>query len=384
MPNPIPSQTSDSVLPKADARPDACLGSEPLSAGDLFHCGLGSNHEVSLFNLPVYARLSRCSFHQAILEGPFDLQRLAHDYRKQLYRSNLTYRRKAPARIDTLVFELGKGRFLIYEDKRLIVLAPTPQAAHTLAATLRKYEKPAVTDTAAFYMVSLAPDGNPYTEEVPVQSLAATNTEELILHYGDDFVAWENDWLGQLARRRSGVTLLFGLPGCGKTSYLRGLMARFINRFVFYYIPVSSFDTLSSPRFAGFWVKENRRSNDRIKLAIIEDAEDLLLPRDEHSRAKVSNLLNIGDGFMGEHLKLHVIATTNTPMQRLDPALLRPGRLMGTREFRRLPREAALRLAQAKGLTMPDKADVSLAELYNRAPDISALTASVPFGFACD
>ena len=45
----------------------------------------------------------------------------------------------------------------------------------------------------------------------------------------------------------------------------------------------------------------------------MEDAEELLLPRDESSQTKVANLLNIGDGFLGEHLRLHVIATTNAP-----------------------------------------------------------------------
>src|SRR5207249_10596152 len=58
------------------------------------------------------------------------------------------------------------------------------------------------------------------------------------------------------------------------------------------------------------------------RFAIIEDAEELLLPRDDGSRAKVSNLLNIGDGFLGEHLNLHLVATTNPPIRQLDAALL--------------------------------------------------------------
>jgi hypothetical protein len=74
--------------------------------------------------------------------------------------------------------------------------------------------------------------------------------------------------------------------------------------------------------------------------------------------------LNIGDGFLGDHLKLQVIAMTNSPVRQLDPALLRPGRLMGTREFRRLTRPAAQRLAAAKGFTPPDENDFSLAEFY--------------------
>jgi len=59
---------------------------------------------------------------------------------------------------------------------------------------------------------------------------------------------------------------------------------------------------------------------------------------------------------------LHTVR--NSPVRQLDPALLRPGRLMGTREFRRLTRPEAQRLAEAKGLSLPDQNDFSLAELY--------------------
>ena len=94
----------------------------------------------------------------------------------------------------------------------------------------------------------------------------------------------------------------------------------------------------------------------------------------------MSNLLNIGDGFLGEHLKLHVVATTNTPMRRLDEAMLRPGRLMGTREFRRLTRDEALRLAQAKGLKLADGFDTfSLAEVYCGRPEVLSPEPSVGF-----
>jgi hypothetical protein len=77
----------------------------------------------------------------------------------------------------------------------------------------------------------------------------------------------------------------------------------------------------------------------------------------------------------GEHLELHVIATSNSPMRHLDPALLRPGRLMGAREFRRLTRPEAQRLAQAKGLALSDQEDFNLAELYCGAVSRPALNA---------
>jgi SpoVK/Ycf46/Vps4 family AAA+-type ATPase len=160
-------------------------------------------------------------------------------------------------------------------------------------------------------------------------------------------------------------------------------MAKMLDRCAFYYLPISEFEVLSNPRFVGFWLQESRRQHGKQKIAILEDAEELLLPRDEGSRAKVSNLLNIGDGFLGDHLKLQVIATTNVPMASLDPAVTRPGRLMGAREFPRLSRASALRLAEAKGIDLvPDQADYSLAEIYCRAPLAAKLQKARRLGFA--
>ena len=159
------------------------------------------------------------------------------------------------------------------------------------------------------------------------------------------------------------------------------MMSRLIGRFEFYYIPVSAFGVLSSPSLVNFWVGQNHDESGKHRLAIVEDAEELLLPRDVGSREKVSNLLNIADGFLGEHLRLHVVATTNGPVRQLDPALLRPGRLMGMREFRRLTRREAQRLAEAKGLQLADQPDYSLGELYCGAVDGSALNADRHIGF---
>jgi len=131
-----------------------------------------------------------------------------------------------------------------------------------------------------------------------------------------------------------------------------------------------------------FWLDEKREARGKQKIAIMEDAEELLLPRNEVSRTSVSNLLNIADGFLGEYLRLHLIATTNTAMRQLDPALLRPGRLMGTREFRRLTRPEAQRLAEAKGLRLADQPDYSLGELYCGAISSPVTNADRQVGFA--
>jgi hypothetical protein len=375
------------LIPELEPHPDAFLGGSELLDDEAL-AGATTRYvesrmfappDISFFTLPVYEALRQRPYHRVDVQGPFDIRRLAHDYRQHLYRSEVTCLQPYQPAIESLLLCLGQGVFVLCEGGNLTVFAPTPQAAARVAADFRRYVKPIQKAKPGFYLVSLRPDG-PQTELVGVDACPTADAEELALHYGADFGAWEQQWLARLANRHSGVTILFGPPGAGKTTYLRILMARFIDRFVFYYLPLSSFEVLSAPHFVGFWLEQNRRHGPKTKLAIIEDAENLLLPRDERSRAQVSNLLNIGDGFLGEHLKLHVVATTNTPMRRLDEAVLRPGRLMGTREFRRLTRDEALRLAQAKGLKLADGSDSwSLAEVYNGKPEVLAPESSVGF-----
>ena len=335
---------------------------------------------VTVFNFPLVEKLHRRPYHLLRLRGSFNLARLLRDHRSQLFRSESCRNATGETHIERLMFDLGENVFVLYSVLELSVYAPTSRAAATVAAQMKKYRR-LEREKPGFRLVSLN-CGQPSAQLVTVEQPAPVSEQELALHYGEDFPGWERQWLDRLGQRRSGVSVLHGPPGCGKTSYLRGLMSRLMGRFEFYYLPVSTFDVLTDPRFVTFWLEQTGDQRRKQKIAIMEDAENLLLPRDAGSQTDVSNLLNIGDGFLGEHLKLHVIATTNSPVRQLDPALLRPGRLMGTREFRRLTRREAQRLAEVKGLALADQNDYSLAELYCGAVSTTALNADRQVGFA--
>ena len=372
------------LLPDLALSPDALTGgTEVLSKSDpaISHMlwSMYGQPETSFFNLPLLYRLRQRSYHQIMLDGPFDTGRLVKDHRQHIFRSGVSLSKESQPSVESLLLCLGQGVFVIYDACKLTVFAPTPQTAAKAAADFGQYVTGGAQDKPAFHLVSLTPTG-PCAEPVELDGCPPADTAALALHYGADFAAWEQQWLARLAQRHSGVTLFYGPPGVGKTSYLKMLMARFIDRFAFYYLPLSSFELLTEPQFVAFWLSENKSHAGKTKLAIIEDAENLLLPRDEGSWAQVSNLLNIGDGFLGEHLKLHVIATTNAPVRRLDAAVLRPGRLMGSREFRRLTQAEALCLAEAKGLTLRGDSDSwSLAEIYNGQPETFATETNIGF-----
>lgn len=363
-----PVKATESMLPEIAPCPNALAGGfETLEAAafepdDFFDFNNGG---VTLFNLPLLYQLRQRSYHAVTLGGPFDLVKLAQDHRQHVYRSEVALDTAAGKSLAALLLGLGQGNFFLYENAKLRVFAPTPQAALALARQMCRYRTAATKPTPGFYLISIT-SSEPYAELVELDNCPGSGPDELALHYGDGFSDWETPWLAQITKRHSGLTIFFGPPGVGKTTYLKTLMARFAGKFVFYYLPISSFDALSAPQFVAFWLRENTQHEGKTKLVVLEDAEDLLLPRDDSSRAKVSNLLNIGDGFLGEHLKLHLIATANVPIKRLDSAVVRPGRLMGTREFHRLTWPEAQRLAQAKGLSLPEGMDTwSLAEVYN-------------------
>ena len=113
---------------------------------------------------------------------------------------------------------------------------------------------------------------------------------------------------------------------------------------------------------------------------ILEDAERLLMERAADNRDALSNLLNLADGFLGDALQLHIIATVNCPLDRIDPALLRPGRLLAAYAFERLTAAQAKTLATAEGLTTPvatnDHSTFSLADLYATPPIASAASSN--------
>lgn len=338
--------------------------------------------EKEFFLLPMLDELGRKPYHMIALKGVFKVKALTNAYRAKLVRSEALLSPNGKPVMARMLFALGDGVYGHFQSNILCVFAPTAAMAAKAALEFRQFVKLPGPKKPGFYL--LRTDGyEPHSEFVPVGRPIKLNDEDLALHYGPGFTNWELNWLETMNQRQSGVSVFYGPPGCGKTTYMRALMGKLLDRFVFYYLPISAFDLLGSPQFVGYWLKQAERHGDKQKVAILEDAEALLAPRDEGSREQVSNLLNIGDGFLGDHLKLHIIATTNVPIRELDPAVTRPGRLMGAREFPRLSREAALRLAETKGIHgLPEQPDYSLAEIYCHAPNSCHLPHARRCGFA--
>jgi hypothetical protein len=144
-------------------------------------------------------------------------------------------------------------------------------------------------------------------------------------------------------------------------------------------MPLCVYPTLAAPAAVDFWMEQNEEYKGFKKVVILEDTESLLMQRAIDNQVNLSNLLNISDGFLGEMLKMHVICTINCPLEKIDPAILRPGRLVAMREFVRLSMRQAMLLARAKNLSINPQDNYSLAELYNSECEANSVNRTLGF-----
>jgi len=268
-------------------------------------------------------------------------------------------------------------------ERELEVWADSPDRALTQLERVKSlYLLPELKrpDVAQFFVLTVSQrgiEGRRIT--LPPSNL---DLRELELHYGREFCDCDRWLQKKLHQAKTGLTILQGEPGTGKTSYLRHLVYELRASHCFYYLPVTAYPMLAAPSTVDFWLLENEFHGEKQKIAIMEDAETLLMERATDNHDSLSNLLNIADGFLGAVLKLHVICTVNTPIEKLDPAVIRPGRLLAYYTFRRLSPQQAQRLAKVKELTLRNQESYSLAEIYGQDQQSSFIESGRPIGFA--
>ena len=155
----------------------------------------------------------------------------------------------------------------------------------------------------------------------------------------------------------SSILFLSGVPGTGKTSYLRHEIAkRGLSVCATYDEKVMNNDRM----FISFITSVDQT------LLIVEEADNVLLDRQRGQNDMISRFLNFSDGLVKfDHKKL-VFTTNVTDFAQVDPAILRPGRCFGHLEARKLTYEEALVAAKAGNLPLPKvEREYTIAELTN-------------------
>jgi hypothetical protein len=201
--------------------------------------------------------------------------------------------------------------------------------------------------------------------------------KDLDVNYGYGFTQFHNELMQRFNTQTKGLVLFHGLPGTGKTYYIRHLLRKMAtgNKAVIY-MPPNMVDHLVEPAFMTFISNEVKEFSEdgNFCVLLIEDAEPLLAKRQEGVRIQgVTNLLNMTDGLLNDMLNLQIICTFNVDLQRLDSALLRPGRLIARKEFKALSELDANLLASRLGIKHHFTAPATLSEVYALLKDKNTL-----------
>ncbi|MFN8289381.1 MAG: AAA family ATPase [Chitinophagaceae bacterium] len=197
---------------------------------------------------------------------------------------------------------------------------------------------------------------------------------DLDLFYEDDFMEVDKTIRGRMNRKNDkGIVLLHGLPGTGKTTYLRYLVGKIRKRVLF--LSPSVAGNLMNPDFIELLI-DNPDS-----VLIIEDAENIIMDRKQNSSSSVSNLLNISDGLLADFLNVQLICTFNSALTTVDSALMRKGRLIARYEFGKLGVEKARRLSDHLGFSTVITEPMTVAEIANPHEKNEAATKTEVIGF---
>lgn len=160
----------------------------------------------------------------------------------------------------------------------------------------------------------------------------------------------------------SNLLFLIGTPGTGKSTLIRWLCGQLRHRQIYQF---AGDQTIKNPNFDTYISMLPKDS-----LVIIEDADDIVGKRTDGNRT-MTTLLNEIDGVASKGIKF--IISTNLPTTRdVDEALLRPGRLAYSIEFRKLSIDELKEVAKELGIFKEITGPMSLADFLAPAQAITA------------
>lgn len=136
--------------------------------------------------------------------------------------------------------------------------------------------------------------------------------------YNDDFASVHHRIKDEITTENKGIVLLHGVPGSGKTNYIKWLTSQIPSK-KFIFVPTTMISSLTDPGFLSILI-ENKNS-----VLVLEDCENYIAERtfDDRNTDIVSSILNLADGILSDVMECQFICTFNSDISKIDTALLR-------------------------------------------------------------
>lgn len=272
-----------------------------------------------------------------------------------IYQSNFYSWSRKRQEFDITVFRLANKVMIEVGDDHAQILVENTNVtyAQKLLEVFTGFKEPEKEEEYEINIITLSSSG------LELKPLVIKPTElDIDMYYNDDFKVIDAIIKERFAKENDkGIVLLHGIPGTGKTTYLRHLIGQLRKRVLFVSPGVAG--ELMNPEFIDLLI-DNPNA-----VLVIEDAENIIMDRKFKSNSSVSNLLNISDGLLSDCLNVQIICTFNSDLNLVDQALMRKGRLIARYEFGKLDVAKAKRLALHLGIEQKIERPMKLAEITN-------------------
>lgn len=292
----------------------------------------------------------------------------------ELYISGELYKAKLNIfdEVRHVFYEIVSSAIIIFYDNTDIdTFNPEAEAEKIISVLPLKNIDEKRNDTAAIDVICY--DNGYYT----INSRIKKTTVDIDKNYNDDFKPIYDNIIKFLdkSNRKSGVVILNGLPGTGKTTMIRHIITNVPGKYVL--ITPSIAAHMAAPELMSFLL------NNRDCTFVLEDCETVIMDRETNSFGNaVASLLNMADGIMSDIFNGKFICTFNADIKKVDKALLRKGRCYGKYEFKKLDAEKAKVLLKERGFDVNIEDSMTLADIYNfEEKDIAETKEKQSIGF---